>query len=140
MTFTENDATKKTCPLSLASGSGAVCCISSACMAWRYTVPPKLEFTRTLSVARVAQLVDAIPADIDSAAFDVDRLMRDALHDRAVLSVLSSVTPDWVCSEGPDYDAEESCLYAKFSRAFDDKAVGYCGMAPIYLHRERNEA
>ena len=137
MILTEREATQKTCPLSIALGSTS-CCLGSSCMSWRYTVPPKLELRRTLTVERVAQLVDTGPVDLEIDYLVINQFMRESLHNRAVLSVLASVTPDWVCSEGPAYDEDETLLYAKFSRAFADKAVGYCGMAPIYM--QRNEA
>lgn len=136
MIFTETIATtKKLCPLTALSGQSSTCS-GSSCMAWRYVTPPKLEFTRRLGIDMVIHLVGNAPPDVDDHRA-VYSFMREQLANKVVQFALCSVTDDWVCTAGPDID-EEGVLYAKFSRAFDDKATGYCGLAPIYPHPDRS--
>ena len=124
MILTENEALTKFCcmarnsPESVPRG-----CIASECMAWRYVRAPRLEFSRSLNYQRVRKLVGA---DIETAED-----MLNALKHPAVLSVLTDVTSDCVCIDGPDYDPEDGVLYARFSRADDPQATGYCGLASL---------
>lgn len=129
MNVTESVARTKRC-----CSGGITNCSASECMAWRWAIPPKLEFTRSLTVRRVSQITGEIEIADAAETIHGEEFMRNALKNPSVIAILTSVTDDWICTSEPSFDEYGFVLCASFSRAVDDTATGYCGLCPGGRH------
>lgn len=132
MILTEALARTKHCCAAQA-GNHNIKCQASDCMAWRWSLSPKLDIVRTVEkdeVERITGKLAPTPTDFlspEAYYTAVDAYMKAALSDPGVVATLTHVKSEWVATHAPSYNEEECCLWSAVSRESDPTATGHCG-------------